>query len=646
MPNNSLRLGIKGLKFPGPGPRALTYSLDPTFSANFKTLTAMPSWATLTRNSQATLMDSAGCRIFAPNNLVANGNFTTFGFHGDNVAGSSISATGLPDPDGGSRAVQITFGGINTEFYCSAAVSQALKKRASIWVKGVAGQTIGFLCDDDGGLGNVTTVLTGGWQQIHSATKNASNTSVYCDLHTYDINDGFGVPTARVLQIYLPVIAVVEDSNTAPRPQDQVYTTGSPYYGPRFGYEYRNGFWVRGGLVFEGETRSNLLPGTDINDTANDWGSHSATIDQDGTTIAGKKAWRMRPDNGGGAGTALTTANMASAQIWTFISTAASNSGNNPAALSVDYKYVNQPYVYVNIEWGSGSPNFATAVFNLSGTSDQDPTETFVSANGVILYAKAKYRGNGEWRIYFVAKCPGGDSTFVIPVWGLAPKRTSNSVDANGNIIIPADGSGTIPANAVGYWMDPMLEVASYTFRCSSEFVPIGTTRSAELIQINNPALALLAASASWSYAASFRIPMPYPTGYEAGDLLAVDDGLVFNNYLELTATSSTNFATTPGPLRIVAWGGNNNAEIDGPLLNPAGISNRIALSMGGGIANLAANGRSSQALTAGAENSFTANNSSPVYIGSYETFDALTCWLERIDFWNTKLPPSYLERA
>lgn len=588
----------------------------PKYYTDLKSVSALPSWMAHSRSTSATYIDGAGKRRFAGNNLVANGDFTGYAFHGTNAGSSSISATGIPDPYGGNQAIQLTFGGVDTEFYRTVTAPISLRKRASFWVKGTAGETIGWAIDDDGA--NQLITLTGAWQFIHNTSKGASNANVYTDIWTYDF--GLGAATARVIQVYLPVISIVEDWNTGPRSEDQIFTTGALYQAPRFGYDYRNGALVRGGLIVEAEQRTNYCLGTDINDTGSGyWGTNFATLDQPGQTIAGKIAWRLRPNS---------TPVGEYAGFWTFSTSASSDSGNNPSAWSIDFKYGNHPYVFVTIELGNLANSYATAVFDLSGTSDQDPTETFVSTAGVVIYTKAKYRGNGEWRIFFVSKCPGGDPTYVIPLTGFAPTATGNTVNVNGAPVIP-DGSHLIPNTAFGYFLDALLEIGHE--KPSQEWIPHNLTRDMDVITVANPVLPLF----SGPFTASFGFLISFPYTNDFADMIA---WIASPEYLEFGAVRNGFGAGSDYQMQLWANSSQYNSSV---ILNPPGTtSNKAAFKISGGAAAVGANGNISSVLFGGPGNDAPYRATARVDIGQYSdgNFDSFQGWFEYIAFWDSAL--------
>jgi len=169
--------------------------------------------------------------------------------------GGSATNTGLPDPSGGSQAVEWTFTGINQQLYNRVTVALA-DYTAKCWVKGISGETINLT-----GFGLVT--LTGDWQLV-SAPQNADSTPEV-NLNT------FGGATARVIQVWGAHVyrsdlgGMVDNPDQPPSRASYVPTTSSDKYLPRVGHHVYNGSaWVNEGVLAESESRVNLIEYSDF----------------------------------------------------------------------------------------------------------------------------------------------------------------------------------------------------------------------------------------------------------------------------------------------------------------------------------------------------------------------------------------------
>jgi hypothetical protein len=255
----------------------------PAFQTDFTAISSLPAGISFSRASNAMMFDSTGNLTYGPNNLVLNSTVPT-------ANGSAAVVTGgFSDPDGGTNGRQITFTNINQEYYW---FSGGLGKTiSSIWVKGTASETISLYASD---TEHSLFTFNGSWQQIYVLGINA-NGNRYVDISTLD------GATARVFQFYKPVLAQVT-YETTPRTQDQVLTTGSAYYGPRFDYSYNGSVWVPKGLLDE-EQRANLYlqSGSPANQTITVANGTAYTVSFYGTgtlTLSGAATQTM---NGTGA---------------------------------------------------------------------------------------------------------------------------------------------------------------------------------------------------------------------------------------------------------------------------------------------------------------------------------------------------------
>jgi hypothetical protein len=180
--------------------------------------------------------------------------------------GGSATNTGLPDPSGGSQAVEWTFTGINQQLYNRVTVALA-DYTAKCWVKGISGETINLT-----GFGLVT--LTGDWQLV-SAPQNADSTPEV-NLNT------FGGATARVIQVWGAHVyrsdlgGMVDNPDQPPSRASYVPTTSSDKYLPRVGHHVYNGSaWVNEGVLAESESRTNLIQ---YSDASSGWSASAGTL--------------------------------------------------------------------------------------------------------------------------------------------------------------------------------------------------------------------------------------------------------------------------------------------------------------------------------------------------------------------------------
>jgi hypothetical protein len=226
----------------------------------------------------------------------------------------------------------------------------------------------------------------------------------------------------------------------------------------RLEHKWDGSAWVVAGVRIEPAT-TNVIPGALVS-MGSSWSAGTMTSSSDGTLIAGNACVKM----------AFGVAGLAAEFFSNFGSPIAIGADN---AASIDFKLGSHPYVFVGLQPGA-TQRGVTWVFDLSGTADCAPTQTFTNDTNAVS-AQALYRGNGEWRIEVVGNCPNADSDNLFIVYGYTPAATGNTFNGFGD---PYPGSLATDGSIYGYWAAPSLEAAS---KCSS-YIPENTTRNADSV--------------------------------------------------------------------------------------------------------------------------------------------------------------------
>jgi hypothetical protein len=183
------------------------------------------------------MFDSTGKLTWAPNNLLLYSNdFTDAEW---TKAGSTITP-GISDPFGGTNASTLTATAGNGQLYTNTYTIAASTAIQAIWVK--ARNVTGQITLRDSAANQIAITPTGSWTQIY----NVSTPAATSRLHMIITNSGDSI------DIYGATSSAVT-YETSPRSGDQVITTGSIYYGPRFDYN-PVGPAARGLLIEEGRT--------------------------------------------------------------------------------------------------------------------------------------------------------------------------------------------------------------------------------------------------------------------------------------------------------------------------------------------------------------------------------------------------------
>jgi len=226
-----------------PHPLAL-YQEGPVVNWNFLQSQSLTSFS---RTSNATMFDSTGKLTYAANNLLTNSNNFT------NTLGTSLvnitPTTGVSDPFGGTNATTLTATANNAEIYqAPVAVSGTPNAIVSVYIRRRTG-TGNITLKNPNDSGGTVLPVTSAWQQFYlSGPMNASGN--YFDL--------FIATNGDAIDVYAKTYSVVT-YETTPRSQDQVITTSTAYYGPRYPYAYNGSTWDAQGLLVEA-AGTNVIP--------------------------------------------------------------------------------------------------------------------------------------------------------------------------------------------------------------------------------------------------------------------------------------------------------------------------------------------------------------------------------------------------
>jgi hypothetical protein len=237
----------------------------PVWQYNFAATNALPgdgSVSVSTPSLGGLVTDSTGALTFAGNNLLTQSN--ALGSGAWSLNGATLTG-GFSDPGGGTNAWQLAitsnpgnnlvqpsdingWGGSYKNFL------------GTVWVKGTNGQQIYFSVNTSQGA-SAATLLTfnGSWQNVPSSVVTGTGTTAYFGFERYN-RAAPGSPLPNVtFQIYGPTLSAVTYETTL-RPQDQVITQGSAYYGPKFDYGQGLRIW---------EQRTNLFLNSAVGVTQN-----------------------------------------------------------------------------------------------------------------------------------------------------------------------------------------------------------------------------------------------------------------------------------------------------------------------------------------------------------------------------------------
>lgn len=326
---------------------------------------AFPAGVTYTGASLKMDVDKTGALAYGPNNLLTQSN--TF----SNVAWTKDPAitltSGIADPLGGTAAWTVTSGvGADNQMYrtVGASGSSAIN---SIWMRRRTGTgAINFRAPDSS-VTDVSSLLSGSWTQVYLKAANGGTNNFLIGIHT----------SGDAIDIYQAVQGTIT-YETTPRPQDNVITTASAYYGPRFGYD-NNGNPLG---YFSEEGRTNLLPKSiSPNDAL--WGG----------TIAASKASSGIIDPLGTTGASLVTADGTNA-----IHTIRFPSFTFGAGVNYALSCFAKPLTAVRLQFTTSASGGASSFFNYNFVSK---TITTVGGANVLSTAVVEYP-NGWFRFILV----------------------------------------------------------------------------------------------------------------------------------------------------------------------------------------------------------------------------------------------------
>jgi hypothetical protein len=246
--------------FGGPAlylPFALTGTLDPRI--------------TFSRPSLATMYDSTGKLVYAPNNLVLQSNTFT------NASWTKSNATltfGVSDPDGGMNATTLTATSGNGEIFQSVGLTAGANALTAIWIRRRTGTGTVSLRKPD--ISSNVITLTSSWQKFYVSAV-SGGTARGCNVLISTSGDE--------VDIYQGQLEAVTYQTT---PSTYNATTSAAYYGPRF--DYNPATLVARGLLIE-ESRTNLVSYSQQINAGGSWtltaiGVPTTTTSPDGTSNA------------------------------------------------------------------------------------------------------------------------------------------------------------------------------------------------------------------------------------------------------------------------------------------------------------------------------------------------------------------------
>lgn len=211
---------------------------SPVLVLNFLNTTALSSVLTFSRPSLGMLFDRTGKYTWCPNNLLTFSNtFSDAAWVRSNVA---TPTSGYSDPLGGTNAWLLSPSGANPIIYQSITTpASGGNGLMAIWLRSATGASFSLTIGSNGsGVSpnptTTTITVTPFWQQFSLPVSWVSSTTA---------NFAIGVPSGwangNELYVFAATYSAVTYETTA-RTVDQVETSASVYYGPRFDYNPTN----------------------------------------------------------------------------------------------------------------------------------------------------------------------------------------------------------------------------------------------------------------------------------------------------------------------------------------------------------------------------------------------------------------------
>ena len=479
-----------------PGERVVLFSgIRPVWQANFLSpvLVAsqtLPAGLTYSKSGSipATLFDSTGKLTYQGNNLLTYSNTFSTGWSFSSVTVSNPNA--VSDPFGGTNATTITATANAAQLYQYLAISSAASTNyvTSIWVKRRSGSGNIRIFNPN----STTTVIpvTSTWTKFSSSGAGGAGF----------IYPGILIATnGDAVDVYAATASAVT-YETTPRSQDQIITTSTAYYGPRFDYDPST-LAPRGLLVEE--------PRVQYAQYSQNFGT--GWTSPGGATTITTASGVTSPD--GTSQMALLTQTNTSGLIYGN-STGLTTTGTNYVSSGYFKAGASSPAPYFEIAFTDVSGSYAIAYFN----SSTGAYVTSAAARGSIVSYGSTLISNGIWRCWVVA-------SFTTITTGLRSLLN-----------VASDTSGNTVAGQTGYVWGAQVEAGSFP----TSYIPNPTsstvTRTADVVQFNGVPLAALRKT-PLTLAVEAQIPYPinnYAIVGSAGvgspvDLLAVNNGLQTN---------------------------------------------------------------------------------------------------------------------
>lgn len=479
--------------------------VSPVVSQNFLTNTTVPSWMDVSATTgNRMLYNSTGKLTYAPNNLLTYSNTPS------NAAWSKQTmtiTTGVSDPLGGTAATTLTAGGA-TSFVQQ--VIPALANRnvvASVWLRRRTGAgLIQFRNVDNGGVTNIA--VTSAWAQYSLAgTANASYGMFQLNI----------VTSGDEVDFYAPSLSAVT-YETSPRTADQVITTSSAYYGPRFDYDPST--LAAKGLLIEESRANNHLWSQDFTNAT--WTKTASTVtansvaSPDGLTNGTKVLANAGNNllNLYGSGSLTTTSGTVYTQ-------------------SCYVKYGNTRWLWVRI----GNPDASFVAFDLQNGVVGNKLDT---ASAISAFSMTSV-GNGWYRI--------------VITWTASSTAAYNMCWTLGTASTPTGATVTQAGTEFFYLFGAQYETGSF----ATSYIPTTTasvTRAADVIKLTGTALTAVtgAQSSIISQASTFGQsgPTPIPTMVNISDgttanYIRVNTGTGYGGRLFVTTGAVNQVNSTTG---------------------------------------------------------------------------------------------------